>query len=61
MPVITFDGKALTKEQKAQLAQEFTETAAKVTGIRKEAFVVLIREYDRENIGVGGVLLADKQ
>ncbi|MCE5323422.1 tautomerase family protein [bacterium] len=60
MPVITFNGKTLTKEQKAQLAQEFTETASKVTGIRKEAFVVLIREYDRENIGVGGVLLADK-
>ena len=60
MPVITFESGKLTKEQKAQLAQEFTEVAHKVTGIRKEAFVVLLHENERENIGVGGVLLADK-
>jgi len=60
MPVITFESGKLTKEQKAQLVQDFTEVAHKVTGIRKEAFVVLIHENERENIGVGGVLLADK-
>lgn len=60
MPVITFESGKLTKEQKAQLVQDFTEVAHKVTGIRKEAFVVLLHENERENIGVGGVLLADK-
>lgn len=60
MPVITFESGKLTKEQKAQLAQEFTEAAHKITGIRKEAFVVLLHENERENIATGGVLLADK-
>ena len=60
MPVITFDGGKLTKEQKASLVAQFTEASHQVTGIRKEAFIVLIRENDRENIGVGGELLADK-
>ena len=60
MPVITFDGGKLSKEQKAALVQQFTETAQKVTGIRKEAFVIIIRENERENIGVGGGLLSDR-
>jgi 4-oxalocrotonate tautomerase len=60
MPVITFDGGKLTKDQKAELVCEFTSTAARVTGIQKEAFVILIRENDRENIGSGGELLCDK-
>jgi 4-oxalocrotonate tautomerase len=60
MPVITFDGGKLSKEQKAVLVQQFTETAHKVTGIRKEAFITIIRENERENIGVGGGLLADR-
>jgi len=29
-------------------------------GIPKEAFVVLINENPHENVGVGGVLLADR-
>ena len=61
MPIITYDGGKLTKEQKCQLAKEFTDTAEKATGIRREAFVVIIRENEAENIGVGGCLLADKQ
>ncbi|MGD0110546.1 MAG: 4-oxalocrotonate tautomerase DmpI [Armatimonadota bacterium] len=60
MPVITFDGGKLNREQKAALVEQFTETAHKVTGIRKEAFVMIIRENERENIGVGGGLLADR-
>lgn len=60
MPVITFDGGKMSKEQKAKLVQEFTDAAHAVTGIPKPAFVVLIRENDRENIGVGGELLADR-
>ena len=60
MPVITFDGGKLSKEQKAALVQQFTEAAHKVTGIHKEAFVMIIRENERENIGVGGGLLADR-
>lgn len=60
MPIITFDGGKLTKAQKAELVCKFTEIAHKVTGIRKDAFVTIIRENDMENIGSGGELLCDK-
>ena len=60
MPTIRFDGPHLSKEQKAELVRDFTEAAAKVTGIRKEAFVVMIRENDPENVGVGGELLVER-
>ncbi len=61
MPVITFDGGKLSKDQKAALVEQMTEAAHTITGIPKQAFVVLIRENDRENIGVGGELLADRK
>lgn len=60
MPVITFDGGKLTREQKAQLISEFTEVAHKATGINKESFVILLRENDRDNIGVGGEMLSER-
>ncbi len=61
MPIITFDGGKLSKEQKCQLAKELTDAGENATGIRREAFVVILRENDSENIGVGGCLLADKK
>lgn len=60
MPIITFDVGKLSKEQKAELVSEFTETAHRVTGISKEAIVTVIREHDLDNIGSGGQLLAEK-
>lgn len=33
MPVITFEAAKLTKEQKQLLAKEFTEAAARITGL----------------------------
>jgi 4-oxalocrotonate tautomerase len=60
MPVINFDGPKLSKEQKAELAKVFTETAAKVTQIPEAAFVVLFKENGPENVATGGVLLADR-
>jgi len=61
MPIITFDSVKLSTEQKRQLAEGLSEVAHKVTGITKKAMVVLIKENDRENIAVGGTLLADRQ
>ncbi|WP_027717771.1 4-oxalocrotonate tautomerase DmpI [Desulfovirgula thermocuniculi] len=60
MPVITLQGPKLNKEQKAEIVKQFTETASRVTGIPAQAFVVYIVEMERENVGVGGVLLADR-
>ena len=58
--MITFDGGRLTREQKAEIVREFTAAAHKVTGIGTEAFVVIIRENDHDNIGVGAELLSDR-
>jgi 4-oxalocrotonate tautomerase len=61
MPHIVFDGPELSKEQKKELVKNFTDTASKVTSIPREAFVVMIKENDQENVGVGGELLSDKK
>ena len=59
MPVITVDGPNLSKEQKAELVKSFSETASKVMGIPVDAMVVIIREVNAENVGVGDCLLCD--
>lgn len=61
MPIITFDGPKLTREQKANLVKEFTKIASQVTQIPEHAFVTLIREMEPDNVGSGGQLLSDKQ
>lgn len=60
MPNIIFYGPKLTREQKAELVKRFTEISQTVTKIPAEAFVVNIQESEPENVGVGGVLLADR-
>lgn len=61
MPHIVFDGPELSREQKKDLIKNFTATASKVTNIPREAFVVMIKENDLENIGVGGEVLSEKK
>lgn len=61
MPVITFEAAKLTLEQKRTVAQEFTATAAKVTGLPPESFYVFIKENDLSNVSVGGTLLSDRK
>ncbi|MGE5575941.1 MAG: 4-oxalocrotonate tautomerase DmpI [Syntrophothermus sp.] len=58
--MIIFDGPQIKKEQKEQLVKEFTATASRITNIPKDAFIVLIKENNPENVGVGGELLANK-
>ncbi len=59
LPVITMEGPKLNKDQKAELVKSFSETASKVTGLPLSAMVVIIRELEGENAGVGGCLLCD--
>ncbi len=59
MPVITVEGPKLSKEQKAELVKSFSQTASKVMGLPVDAMVVIIRETDPENVGVGDCLLCD--
>lgn len=60
MPVISIEMSPITREKKARLVQALTRDASEITEIPEEKFVVLIRELDRDNIGVGGQLLSDK-
>jgi 4-oxalocrotonate tautomerase len=59
MPVITIDIGAMTREKKAQLVRTLSRDASEITGIPEDKFIVLIKELDRDNIGVGGRLLSD--
>ncbi len=61
MPTIFFYGPKLDKEKKKGMIKSFTDTASRLTGIRKSAFVVYLRESAPENVGVGGELLEDVQ
>jgi 4-oxalocrotonate tautomerase len=61
MPTIFFYGPKLEKEKKRDMIKSFTETASRLTGIEKSAFVVYLRESSPENVGVGGELLEDRR
>lgn len=61
MPIITFDGPKLTKEQKAEMARGFTKVAQEITKLPEPAFIVLLKESDLENVAVGGTLLSDRK
>ena len=61
MPNITFDGPRIEDvAKKRELIRSVTDAAAKAYGLPKQAMVVLIRENDPENVGIGGELLADR-
>ena len=60
MPTIFFYGPKLDREESKEMIKSFTETASRLTGIEKSAFVVYLRESTPENVGVGGELLEDK-
>ena len=61
MPTIFFYGPKLDKEKRREMIKEFSETASRLTGVRKAAFVVYLTETPPENVGVGGELLEDLQ
>jgi 4-oxalocrotonate tautomerase len=62
MPTITVEGPLLAVDKKRRLVKGLGEVAAGVyDNIRPEAIVVLIKENEAENVGVGGELLADRR
>ena len=60
MPTIFFYGPKLDKEKSKEMIKSFTDTASRLTGINKSAFVVYLRESGPENVGVGGELLEER-
>ncbi|MBM4306288.1 MAG: 4-oxalocrotonate tautomerase [Deltaproteobacteria bacterium] len=59
MPTIFFYGPMLEKGKRKEMIKSFTDTASRLTGIQKSAFVVYLRESGPEDVGVGGELLED--
>lgn len=59
MPIITFEGGKLTKEQKSELIHRFTEVASKATKVPSNFFAVTIKELEDENLGFGGETIAE--
>lgn len=59
MPCIKIDISKQSEDTKRKLVEQITKVSAEVTGIREEAFIVFVNEYDKESIGVGGELLSD--
>ncbi len=60
MPIITIEAGTMDKQQKERLIAEFTKTASSVLNIPEQAFVVLIKENNLDNVGSGGVMLSKK-
>ena len=61
MPTIFFYGPKMEKEKKKEMIKSFTDTASKLTGIDRSAFVVYLQESSPENVGVGGILLEERR
>jgi len=59
MPVIIFEGGKMDPAKKKELIGSFTQSAAAITGIDPQSFVVYIKENDLDNIGVGGRVLTE--
>lgn len=57
MPVITLEGGKMDQTQKEALIQRLTQTASEVLNINPEAFVVLLKENNPDNVGSGGKVL----
>ncbi|NYB52975.1 MAG: tautomerase family protein [Methanobacteriaceae archaeon] len=61
MPVITIDAPPMSKEQKRELVNSFAKSASKILNLPVSAIVIIIREVESENVGVGDILLCDRE
>lgn len=61
MPTIFFHGPKLEKDKKRELIKAFTKAGSEATGIPEAGFVVYLKEVSADQVGVGGILLEDKQ
>jgi 4-oxalocrotonate tautomerase len=62
MPNAYIDGpKIADLEAKRALVKEVTDAMEKAYKFPRQAYVVTITENPPENVGVGGVLIADRQ
>ncbi len=60
MPTIIVEGPPIEVDRKRRLVEQLTDTAAKVYELPAQVIVVVIKENQPENVGVGGQLLVDR-
>lgn len=60
MPVITVEGGQLTKDQKREMVSTLTKSASNIMNVPEQAFQVYLKENSKDNIGVSGVLVSEK-
>ena len=61
MPVIKVECGPMDIEKKEKLIKSLTQAASSIMGIPEAAYVVLLNEMSKDNIGVGGEMLSKKQ
>jgi 4-oxalocrotonate tautomerase len=61
MPVITLEAGKLNKEQKSRLVKELTSKASEIMNVPEQAFIVLLKENEMDNIGFAGKLLSERE
>jgi 4-oxalocrotonate tautomerase len=62
MPTIVVEGPPIPEmDKKRELVRGMTDVAAKVYGLPAQAMIVMIRENQPDNVGIGGELLADRK
>lgn len=59
MPVIIVEGNPIKIEKKRILVEKITKAVIEVYELPESSVTILIRELEREDIGVGGKLLKD--
>lgn len=59
MPVITMEAGKLNKDQKKALIESFTKTASEILALPVQAFVIILKENEYDNIGSAGKLLSE--
>jgi len=60
MPIVQISILPQSAEKKAELSKVITDEMHRITGIRKEAMVILFYELPAENCADGGEMLSGK-
>ena len=62
MPYINLQmTKGATRQQKAEIVKEFTDTLVRVLGKNPQSTHIVIQEIERDDWGHAGTLVADRQ
>lgn len=61
MPIITLEGpKIVDLEKRRRFVRELTDAAVKAYDLPREKIIVILHENTREQVGVAGELLIDR-